>query len=258
MEKHILLILDNAHQKNNLYYKSNDDFRIHSKILDEVISKYPEQNEFYIFGEPIVKSYNIKYKNKDFIIDGEETDTNMFLFKLLNGFSGILFEQDGENKFTISSRIQQKLKYKSELEPSISENSIFKLFTNLLKNINDENRFDEYIKICDELEKLTSNQIIKNSFIALKFIINQKNQKLAYDISLSIRDTIISEYIKNLLNKNIIIIIGGNHKDNIIQKLNIEQVLEKNIEELLPTQDISQFGGNTLYKIKNISKILDV
>jgi len=155
----------------------------------------------------------------------------------------------------------------NQIDESIKKNNILSV----------ELKFSMYADICGILKNIIENEeILKH----LDMIISDINEKTLYDITLFIRDINIVSNILQSKKENIIIIIGGNHIQNITNLLkkqlgddlsiSIMKKNEKLIEDIeiiteLPQGIEMQKGGNyynkyVKYKSKYIKlkKMLDI
>ncbi len=279
MDKNIIIISDNAHGKNNVYYKiSKDDqeYKIHSNILNDIYQAFPQEKDFYIFGEAIDTISDIVNGEKSFHIEGEGSDKNMYFYKLLNGFSGILFSPDQEFISIIINRIESMINSIIRTGYDHVYTEVYEHYKNLLTKIYTPEKFIIYENILDKLISINNNnnfwsEETKDFLIKImttaKQVLTMRNSDILYNITLAIRDTIIVDKISKIDNKNICIIIGGNHVNNIITYLKKYKVILnedeikiiiKNSEELIVSNTLTNTltGGNQKYKFTNLQTIL--
>lgn len=217
MTEKILIFSDNLHGKNKLYYKTKDNiYYVHYDILDEIVKKYPEKNNFYIYGEAIDKEYNITYNKKQFTISGEEVNINSIWIKLLNGFSGIIFgcnpfvPESCESVKTIFNRIKEILDSIPD-KSNVIYDRYMQLFELIESNLIETQRLHEDYK--DFLEKNKGKDVeIAEKYRQVTESIKKNNN---LDSKFSIYVQILEILKENKENKEIIRLL-----DMIISNIN--------------------------------------
>jgi hypothetical protein len=174
-EYKILIISDNAHGNNNIYTQI---FQIEKNILDEIIIYFNTENKFYIFGEAVQTDYKIKYNEKNFDIYGEETNINLFFFKLLNGFSRIVFQKVdpvlNQNEFDSSIKILERIYSKLyKKETGYSDNPIYKKETGYSDNL----IYIKYMELYDLINNKIKNINTAHTYFKATFNIPEKIQE---------------------------------------------------------------------------------
>jgi hypothetical protein len=252
-ENKILIISDNAHGNNNIY---TQHFQIETNILDEIIIYFNTENTFYIFGEAVQTDYKIKYNEKNFDIYGEETNINLFFFKLLNGFSTIIFQKldpvlnqnEFDSSIKILQRINSKLIYKKET--GYSDNPIYIKYMELYDLIN-----HEIIKINSAHTdfKATFNipEKIQENFLIYKSTIEEINKNFS---------EIHDKFLEICYTLRVLLDIDKNIDKNIISLLDslTDHIRTSNSDEIynitLKIRDI--LSMNEIFKQENTNIII--